>query len=459
MASAAMAFEIGARISDSIAARPIEVRFFVMAGVSPGNKARVIAEARRAYQAWEAVPTCRLRFKVLDTVPFPPAPADFKPSQAYVIVGNGADLASGGAYFPSRGNPGSWQGAVADGGVDIFGVGLHEIGHSLGLGHTSIGAPAFKESALPVMHWAASPPRLSQDDIAAISLMYPDPDRPIRKETGCLTGRTVAAGAAGGAATPVPGMSAVALDAQGNPVVAWLSEGQRNPGRFELCGLPPGTYTVRFLDGTSYHGIMDKESLADIRINAQAYNAPEPAPVVRTVAAGDSLDVGDVPVAIEPIRADSVFAGTALSRARFTALTGKALPPVPASGSYEVWIHLRGGVRHLTPKPLLGAPPGLAASVERDDRTTADAVNGNQFLRIRGNLPVTEGFAFKAPIADLRNRVDTLEFTIGTVASRIGPPGREAAALRARRAAPRNALGRETDPGPGPVFRSVPGNR
>lgn len=437
------AFEIASRISPEIASKPIEVRFLVHPGVDPADRDAAITKILRAYKAIEDIPTCGLRFTVKDTVPYSRNLPGFDPRQTFVIVGNADELESGGASYPSGGNPGGWHGAVADVPVDLYQVGLHEIGHSLGLGHTTIGL-AFTGSH-PIMHWASAATALAQDDIAALSIAYPDPVRDLRKETGCITGRVVAQGLPGASAmAPVPGVNAVAVDAAGRPVIASLSQATGVPGRFELCGLPPGAYSVRFLDGTSYRGILDKESLPWIRKNAQAYNAPEPAPVQRTVAAGDAVDVGDIRWIVERIRGDSLYLGPLIRDARFQAWDGRNIP-LPASGNLNAWIHLRGGVRGLATAGL-GPQSRLQARIDLDDRTTADAINGNQFLTLSGAVP-REGLLLRIPVTDRRGITDTLEVAIG-LPTAIGPrrSAEGAAALGGIGDGAHDALGRLAPP-------------
>ncbi len=125
----------------------------------------------------------------------------------------------------------------------ISGVALHESGHWMGLAHSGIvGATMFPFAAA---HSAPGdseqiPGTLSSDDRAAINHSYPDPD--FAAATGAITGLITRGG------NPVFGAHVVAEElTRGVAVAASITLGSNQAGRhgrYEIRGLPPGTYRV-----------------------------------------------------------------------------------------------------------------------------------------------------------------------------------------------------------------------
>jgi uncharacterized protein (TIGR03437 family) len=104
---------------------------------------------------------------------------------------------------------------------------VHEVGHALGLQHTF--TSSVMSTAVTRATSALRP--LDADDIAAISLLYPNN---FGSQTGSITG-TVTAGSQG-----VHMASVVALRHNGSAISALT-----NPdGTYEIDGVPPGTYYV-----------------------------------------------------------------------------------------------------------------------------------------------------------------------------------------------------------------------
>lgn len=114
----------------------------------------------------------------------------------------------------------------------------HEIGHLIGLDHTQIdGVQGLAQSNYPLMYPIAyrSLASLHEDDVAAVTALYPDAN--VSSTYGTLTGTFVS-----GAGTPIRGTN---IWAQGTPgtfsvVSDYLEHGT---GYFKLL-LPAGTYTL-----------------------------------------------------------------------------------------------------------------------------------------------------------------------------------------------------------------------
>ena len=183
---------------------------------------------------------------------------------------------------------------------DIEAIALHELGHALGGGHTSVQSATMFQSGKP---GDQHPGTLDHDDLAMISEIYPAPGNAAL--FGSISG--IATFAGGG---PIRAGSVTAVDPESGTAVSSLSS--RQDGSYEITGLPPGGYqvfieplngpvrpsNVRLVDSdadtsfqTTFFG--DNNSPTTIQVQAGA-----------TAAANIAAPSGDSPVEIELLGQD-----------------------------------------------------------------------------------------------------------------------------------------------------------
>lgn len=247
------------------------------------------------------------------------------------------------------------------------------------MGHTTLGTLEFS-SNIPIMHWAAAGVvGLTADDIALASLMYPSTTTPLGSVTGTITGRLVEASTG----LPITGINVVAVDATtGDPSVAHLSGanfmGAQVPGEFQLIGLPPAVSTnVRLLDGRSFAG--SGYSISELGIQADNFTEFTLGPFL--TSAGITVDLGDIPVVIEPVSIDRIGLGPDPDPGDPDPAAG-LLPPGSVGQEYEAYLHLRGGVRPLDITDF-DLPPGFSGFVTSNRPQNADP-HGDLALYIHG---------------------------------------------------------------------------
>jgi hypothetical protein len=156
---------------------------------------------------------------------------------------------------------------------DVQSVMTHEVGHLLGLGHSSLGETVFRPDGgrrvlgkrtvmFPVAYAVGTvlDRTLQDDDIAAISLTYPTDG--FLNKTGTIAGNVTLDGAG------VFGAHLLAFNLATQQTVGGFSLDQN--GRFVIDGLTPGTYLLRVepiddADTTSFF-----ESSANVNVNFKA---------------------------------------------------------------------------------------------------------------------------------------------------------------------------------------------
>lgn len=416
------AFDILDIISPTITQNPVEVVIWVKPGVTPANEARVLTEIREGLDMWQAVQTSILAFDIVQVVHSPTQPAK-QPHQLMIIVGNSDDLTFGGASFPYAGNPGTWYGAAADiPGINLPLVTAHEVGHAVGFHHSTI-SNAFPAGTYPVMHWAigGQSGTLTPDDIAAVSTAYPNPSQPLLGSTGTILGRLIVKGTT----IPVSGVNVAAVNqASGVPMVARLSGPRvftsqiiQADGEFRLVGLPPGLYQLQYLDGHSFRGRIplvrwpsDNITSNGSRGGYQADNFAAFSSSNVQVTVGGVVNLGDVPVTLDPMSFDGLLVGVNLD-STYNTPPGEVLPNGQVGVPYSIWLHIAGGLRDILAQSI-GIPAGLTGTISGDTRSHTTAIHGNHFFRIDGTPTVPGHKTIRITLIDTMGTIRTFAFNL-----------------------------------------------
>jgi len=168
---------------------------------------------------------------------------------------------------------------------DVQATLMHELGHCMGMAHTVAASVMTKFQGLPA---------LGHDDQVIVSLLYPNPERPLDDTTATLRGRVVHSNG-----DPLPGAVLLVIDGAGRVVLSGFSgrvdaQRRKDPsGKFELAGVPPGRHRLKLQP-------MDDFAAAD----PEGYGFPGKPPAsfrpqileLPELEAGDTHDLGKLTV-------------------------------------------------------------------------------------------------------------------------------------------------------------------
>jgi hypothetical protein len=267
------------------------VRYYVNDGSVPGVTAAQFRDAvGRAFTTWEDVPTSSVSFQFVGFVGSQPLDEDgisvlgfaSRPdlertlaSTNFVVDTRTGEVIESDIFFNAA-FPWSTSESGTDGRYDVQSVVTHEAGHFLGLGHSALGETEVRPGGgrrliasaavmFPIAFSAGNivDRRLTADDIAGASDVYPDDD--FRGTTGTLQG-TVTKGGKG-----VFGAHLVAFNIRTGSLVGGFS--LDDSGTFAIGGLPSGTYILRIepLDDGDTESFFDASSRVDTGFAATYY--------------------------------------------------------------------------------------------------------------------------------------------------------------------------------------------
>lgn len=202
------------------------------------NRADLIKGIRNAFQHVEDNPHIQVTFQYmgettlmpeLDTLNIVYLDSDgtYVPG-AGVMFNYNADYTTGRAISADIALNGNSHGSAPL--TNLYALTLHELCHLLGLGHSPVGTTsAVAENTVQMA--------LSQDDIAGLATLYPNPARPLGADFGTVRGRVLDSTGAGFPARIVAYNLSLA-----HPRV--VTADCASDGRYELPGLPAGTYNI-----------------------------------------------------------------------------------------------------------------------------------------------------------------------------------------------------------------------
>lgn len=348
------------RIGSRARWQALPVSYLIHAGglAGLGNGSEFIA-VQRAFDTWQNLPTSSIAFRYEGTTPIQNGGNDgvnvisFQDTSFSFGTGTIAVTLSSSSqgFFRDADilfNPSNPSITFAtDGrpdGFDIQAIATHEIGHFLGLDHTSIVSATMNPTG---GRGTVFPRVLKSDDIVGASTLYPEPT--VLTATGGLRGRISNGGAS------VFGAHVVVLDTGGNAVVSTLTE---LDGSYQISGLAPGSYSLfaEPLDGPVTEANIGGQYDSRVNVNfTTTFLGDTLSPAQRgsiQISAGNTLqevNIGVLPAPPSALNLTSPGLGQRVSQGATTAFN------VRGDGVVD-------GVTFLVPGPSLSfAPPTFSS--------------------------------------------------------------------------------------------------